>query len=350
MWEDRLDREPFDLRLTALRLLRCLGPIALVTALGSILFGGGYYIRKSLLVEPRYAATITCKINYTDPPTKSGDYYINATTWNTYVTSQEFNRLVLDTDAIKSMDSIGENVISADVPSDIQVPTFTVTGPLEGQVRIWEEAVAEVVAGPWAARLPEVASIEIIDMGPVGPVTDEFYRPARAFVFGGILACFFGVILFLLREICADSIWLPATLRKRYGLMAVGTVYGRELAENIRYAFLEKTKPMKKIAMCAVDDKTDPNEALESLREQKALQGGQDWMPMPAPCYSPEAVRSLREADGVLLIVPAGLHAGKPLERTLEFLAEQDVKITAALLWEADEKLIRAYYGMKGAS
>ena len=49
-------------------------------------------------------------------------------------------------------------------------------------------------------------------------------------------------------------------------------------------------------------------------------------------------------ADGVILVVKAGLHAGKPLEYILEYFAAQDIQVSAALLWDADEALIRSYY------
>ena len=57
----------------------------------------------------------------------------------------------------------------------------------------------------------------------------------------------------------------------------------------------------------------------------------------------------MREADGVLLAVNAGRHSGRKLERVLEFFATQEIPVTAALLWEADEKLIRAYYSLPDA-
>ena len=41
-------KEPFDLRLTALRLLRNLNKILLWTAVGTLLFGGGYYVKNVL--------------------------------------------------------------------------------------------------------------------------------------------------------------------------------------------------------------------------------------------------------------------------------------------------------------
>ena len=42
-------KEPFDLRLLLLRLGRNLWKILALTILGTVLFGGGYYVKKVLL-------------------------------------------------------------------------------------------------------------------------------------------------------------------------------------------------------------------------------------------------------------------------------------------------------------
>ena len=60
MWEGSYGREPFDLRLTVLRLIREFGKILVLTIVGTILFGGGYYVKNMILrPEPTYAATST---------------------------------------------------------------------------------------------------------------------------------------------------------------------------------------------------------------------------------------------------------------------------------------------------
>ena len=83
--------EPFDLRLTLLRLLRNLNKILALTVAGTLLFGGSYYVKNVLLrSEVQYSATSTYKVQYVDEPTKSGDYYINEATWNTMVDAEEF--------------------------------------------------------------------------------------------------------------------------------------------------------------------------------------------------------------------------------------------------------------------
>ena len=100
----------------------------------------------------------------------------------------------------------------------------------------------------------------------------------------------------------------------------------------------------------------DAAEVLERLRqicpemmgvqeEDAGEEGGTDgWFAVPAPLQHPESTRELRGAEGILLVVRAGAHGGRQFERVLEYLQQQDCKVTAAILWKADEKLIRWYY------
>lgn len=355
MWEGSYASEPFDLRLTILRMIRNLGWIVLCTLLGTVLFGGGYYVKNVLLGEQaRYEQTITCKMEYTNPPVQSGDYYINEMTWNTYLDSEEFHRMLESSVPFAAMDVTLDSwtempggvadTLSAAVASDIHVPSVTVSTPEPEKTEVLCGTVQEVLTGAFAESIPEVASIRVIDVSDVERVTPDT-RPLRAFLLSALLSCFFSVIFFLLREIGADSIWLPATLRRRYGLKTLGTIRSAELCENARYLF----KNMHNIAVCAIDDQIIPQDVTKSL--QDILQDGEKeqrtWTAVPTPLLSPEVADVLRRADGVLLVVEAGLHTGKPLERVLEYFAAQDVSVTAALLWNADELLIRSYYRME---
>ena len=68
---------------------------------------------------------------------------------------------------------------------------------------------------------------------------------------------------------------------------------------------------------------------------------------MPAPFLCPEVCQKLRETEGVLLLVPAGSYVGKKLEYVLDYLRQQDCSVTAAVLWDADETLLKLYYGLE---
>lgn len=355
MWQGSYGKEPFDFRLTVLRFLRNLGKIVVLTLVGTLIFGGGYYVKNVLLgPKPQYSATSTYKVEYVNPPMESGDYYINEMTWNTLVQSAAFLAHVqsnlMD---VEVYGGNGENTyenyeklemsteelaaaISAKLPSDWNIPTTTVIyDDPEKAVRI-ADAVERAMKEELANIVEEVKDVTVIDSDFEAQEVELDVRPTRAFVLSALLSFFFVSVIFLLKEMGDDSIWLPATLRRRYGLKVVGTLESPELDENIRYLF----KDMENIGVCSVDSQVDVTEVAKALEEK-----GKQWIPVPSPILCPEGCEKLRKMGGILLVVQAGSHAGKPLEYVMEYLAQQDCGITAALLWNADETLIKAYYG-----
>ena len=358
MWEGSYGKEPFDLRLTVLRFLRNLNKILLLTLAGTLIFGGGYYVGK-VVFRPavEYSATSTYKVNYTVPPVNSNDYYINEMTWNTLVHSEEFLRAVQfhllasgDAIVVPEEKALGEittvglsHMLAAKLPSDWNIPTVTVTSTDSGLSLHIAAAVDLAMSQELVDMLGEVESVQVISPAMEASEVELDVRPVRAFVLSAVLSFFFASVLFLLKELGDDSIWLPATIRRRYGLRVVGTINSREVAENLNYLFREK----EKIGVCSVNQDVDVAEVTRALKEIKTDCDKKQWISLPTALLCPEGCRKLREMDGILLVVAAGSHAGKPLEQVKEFLEQQDCKITAVILWDADETLIDAYYFLR---
>lgn len=351
MWEASYGAEPFDLRLTVLRMLRRLGLILTVTIVGTLLFGGGYYVKNVLFQpEPSYRAKSVYRVEYAVAEEKDvSTVHVNEMTWNTYMDTRQF------LDEVRQYLPAGHNytdteleeALNAVVESNLKVLyTIVITGSPEESLEI-AGAVESALVRDFADRISEVASVSVMDPADK---TEKIYpdvRPLRAVILSALLSFFFAVIFVLLKELGSDSIWIPASLRKRYGLPVVGTLYSPELAENISYLFRGK----KKIAVCPVQDEIDPVQGLEELHaacgDIKSLWEETEWIPVPSPLLCPESCQTLREAEGILLVLAAGSHAGKQLEYVMEYLRQQDCKLTGVLLWEADELLLNAYYGFR---
>lgn len=343
MFEAQYGREPFDLRLTVLRLIRNLHIIVLVTLLGTLVFGGGYYVKNVLLVTSHYyKAVSTYKVEYTDEPSKSGDYYINEMSWNTYVQSGDFLEALTDTMAEMGVQQVDSQelagMLSAALASDIHVPSVAVTSESQALSIQIERAVEKTMTEYFAESNPQIREIRVINQAVDAEEVKPDVRPVRAVILSAVLSCFFAVVIFLLYEIGNDGIWLPASVRKRYGLKCVGTIGGMEFGSNTEYIF----RNMKRVAVCTAEDESDPKPVADILGVVSSTQT--EWIPVQAPVICPESAQCMREMDGVILCVNAGNHAGKKIERVLEFMKEQDIDVTAVLLNNADEWLIRTYY------
>lgn len=352
MWKAEYGKEPFDLRLTVLRVFRRLGLILGVTFAGTLVFGGGYYVKNVLLQsEPVYSASSTYRVEYAVAEEKDvSTVHINEMTWNTYVDTQLFLdevRRYLPEDHSYTDAELAE-ALSATLASNLKVLSTVITTEMPERSLELAGAVEKALVQDFPGRISEISSISVIDSAREAVCVYPDVRPLRAVVLSAILSCFFAVVFVLLTELGDDGIWLPGTLRKRYGLKTVGTLRSPELAENLAYLFREK----KRIAVCPVQEGVDPARVLEALEEACGDSvfpwKEKEWLPVPAPILCPEACQAMRDADGLLLVLAAGSHGGKQLEYTMEFLGQQDCDITGVILWDADELLLRAYYGFRG--
>lgn len=358
MW---MGKEPFDLRLTVLRMLRSLHIIVGITLVGTVLFGGGYYLKNVLLQkDTTYEAISTYRVSYVEEPSKSGDYYINEMTWNTYVDSKEFLDAVYahlrelaiawDSEFVGCADELAA-MLDVRLASDVHVPATVVTTTSEGWTVLIAQAVEEAMVQEFVENNRQVAAVQVIDPALEAVETVKDVRPLRAVILSAVLSLFFAVVWFLLKELSEDAVWLPASLHRRYGLRCLGYVNSPELLSNLEYTLGKCAK----IAVCAVSDAVNPAEVIQILQEKLADDAAMrqyndivrtmEWISVPAPMLCPEGSQVMRECDGVLLVVPAGKYAAKTLEYVLEYLQTQDIEVTAALLFDADEWLIRMYYG-----
>ncbi len=346
MWKGSYGEEPFDLRLALLRMAFKFHWIIIATLIGTLLFGGGYYL-KNIVFRPEktYAATSTYKVDYANPDWAMYGTYINEATWNTWVHTKEFLDSVqlhlAQQENIQLTNKELTEMLSAKLASDLRVPSTIVTTRDAGQSIAIATAVEKAMEQEFAGNLAgDISAIRVIDPAVEAKEVQWDVRPVRAFVLSGILSCFFAVVIFLLKELGDDSIYLPATLRRRYGLPSLGTINSPELKANLDYTF----RNMSKIAVCSVDDSINTTEVSQKLCKVEGTGNNNKYVPAPAVLLCPENCKFLREAEAVLLVVPSGPKVGKPLEYVLDFLQQQDCEIAGAILWNANERLLKTYY------
>ena len=359
-------KEPFDLRLAILCLCRNLWKILAVTVLGTVLFGGGYYV-KNVLLQPRsgYAASSTYKVEYFENPNAAGAYYINEATWNSLIHTGEFLDGVephlqetADRGETKAAEVLAlgresiSNALSATLPSDFSIPVTKATLQDPEQSIALAEAVEETMCNEFAETIAEIRLIKVLDHGNRAEAVVPDVRTLRAVILAAVVSLFLSVMVSLLWELSRDSIRLPATLRRRYGLNSLGTVNSTGFTENVKY-LLQKASERKgvqeteelTVAVCGALPEADPQEIVTVLEKKLP---GVTYLAVPSPLLCPESGAALRKADVVLLAVPAGDYVGKQLEAVLEYLIPQDCPVTGAFLWNADERLIRRYYFLPG--
>lgn len=345
MLECHYKKEPLDIRLVMLRLWKQAGIILAGTLLGTLIFGGGYYLRNVALPPTQYAATSLYYVEYMLPPNTdstmdAGYSYINHETWNRWMDTREFLDLVyrnlegtpnaqIDRETMKSY-------LSAELLTDLKMPDTIVTTP-DPELTLRIAAAVEKSILSMVGEQYGIESIRVVDPAVSTSVFNES-RPLNACILSAVVSFVFVTAVLALKEIGSDSILLPATLSSRYGLKSLGTVHSKAFDENVRYI-------LRDCAQVGILPVGDVNLKKVTGRLAEAAQNERTCLvALPELELCPEACETIRGLDGLVLAVESGAGSGKRLEEVLELLAAQDCRVSAALLWEADERLIRRYY------
>jgi len=213
---------------------------------------------------------------------------------------------------------------------------------------LYGEVTGNVSGGIYGKGNPHL--MESLENKPVPIALKQEITEGEAVILSAVLSCFFVVLVLLIKETWDDSIYLPSAILKRYGLKCVGgldadgvggQVYTTaELSQNMEYFFRDKNR----VALCPVSADMNPEQILGALKPLCPDVVNEQWFVTPAPLLCPESCEELRRADGILLLVNAGAHVGKNFERVLEFVEQQDCKITGVLLCGVDARLLKWYY------
>lgn len=353
MWEWNYAKEPFDMKLFIIRLMKNIWIPVVAALLGAAIIGGGYFLAKEVFGGPdTYEVTSTYYVEYGKDPETGNEYtYINYASWDNWIKTDYFVSNIWAAALEEGMDPAKYGIeqqdlagfLFADLPSDLRMPTSKVTTGEPELTKILSVAVEKAFV-MFAENQKEIDAIRVVDTTDV-TVSDKNIRTFRACVLGAVLAAFFALIIMFLYYIADDGIYVPQTFACRYGIPALGGVagFGEELhllkgtAEDVAYRF----KDCKKVAITSVEEDIDLMAVAALLQsEEKA---DRQYICIPSILQVPEAAEKLRETDGILLLAESGVCNGKQIEKTLYELKVQDCKVDGVLLTAVDERLIKLY-------
>lgn len=341
MWQSRFAKEPFDLKLFVLRCIDNIKWIFFGALAGAICIGGIYYLT-NVTFGGRIPYQITHKLDVAyakDPDTGLEYSYYVAYTWNDWMKSDVFLSEQLEGNTLTMEAEEFQQYYEMTLPSDVRNPYLVITHPDKGTA---EQLSAVLLAGleAFAEKQKEIETITVIDTdGPMLQVRD--IRTFRAVVLGAVIGTFFALFALAFQLILEESIFLPETFSARYGIPMVGYVdqegnYSGETKVGIEYLFVK----IERIGITAVEPELDLTKGQALFEDDRAVC-------LPSVLQIPQSVEYLREKEGNLLLVKAGNSNGKAIESVLYLCEIHNVKITAALLIDADRGLIGRYrFGM----
>lgn len=339
MWrEDQYLREPFNLKWFLLQNLWKWYVFVLGTILGAVLIGGGYFLSKVVFAPARdYQAETIYYLEYAQDPYLSGAYtYFNEYTWNQWVHSDFF----LETVKRYVEEPLTEEELLSHVtvilPADVRMLTLrVVTADPELTMQI-TRAYLEAMPG-FGEEQREYDSIRAVDVPDRAYLITMDVRTARAVLLGAVLGLFFTFMICTLGFLEDDRIWLPEQLNGRFGLQVLGCDCQPELAENLRYLCRQR----EQIAVTSVEETPNLAKACEKLG---SMDPTTEFVPIPGFAQVPESAEKLRSLEGCILLVDWGNTSGSLISRLLANMELQEVTFCGAILWNADQKALDAYY------
>ena len=322
-------KEPFDTKLFVLLFVKKIGLIIIVALVGGLLIGGGYDLKKVTFGGPvQYDITTTYYIDYAHQSEETGELYdyVNDATWKSWVVTDWFVdrawQYALEAGFEPEKYEIEKadltEYFKADLPSDLRIPTATVTTPYEEATRALNVALQKTFIA-FEEDHDEMSSIKVINETALAEA-DRDVRLGKATALGCVLGAFVAMFVVAGSIIWDDTIRIPETFTYRYGVAMVGYKgkgtddWNEETKEKLQ-CLLKERKPLE-------------------LAVEQVLQ------------RNPE---ELQKAEAIVLLVRAGEDRGKAIEYTLHELQVMNCKAEAALLTDADDKLIQIYrFGKKG--
>ncbi|MCD7739152.1 MAG: hypothetical protein LUH58_08970 [Lachnospiraceae bacterium] len=334
-------REPFDLKLFLLQMLRKWYVFVLSALVGALLLGGGYFLVKVVLAPAReYQADVIFYMEYAVNPDDSDSYatdYFNEYTWNEWIVCDEIQERVSQALGYEITETQLAGYVSTTVPADVRLQTLSVvTSDPELSLaiaRCYEEWLPEFAEGQ-----RELDSIRAIDSPEQAYLITADVRTFRATVLGALIGLFLCCMIVWLSYLSDDRVCLPGQLKKRHGLKVFGAEGQTELEENVRYG----TEKLENIALVGVGGSVGCEKAFSWF--QSAFPE-KHWESVLGTLQFPEEASKLRRADGVILVVEAGVDSSALIERVLSYYGQQEISLTGAVLWNPDQKLLRQYYG-----
>lgn len=334
MNQRELEQEGIDLKLVLLLLFKKISVVIAAAFAGALLCGAIYGVWHSRAAGHRlYEARSQYYITFEEIEDKTFfDYYYNGYTWNDLLSSDLILGYAMELLPEGYDRSYVDDCVEADILSDVRVLTTTVMAKDEAETRLLQQVLEQAVVH-YAEDGEKLAGIEVIrSEAPVlEKISNHMLRAALTGAAGAALAA---VLVILLLIAAQDAVYLPEEMEKRFGIRCAGIECGerelqRRLAQNEEWLCGGAVYPV--------------------LTMQEVLDAGPEVFARIRDAGSGSSCKDEGGAicgrGGVILAVPQGKPNSKRLSEALHQLEIQDCRLVYAKITDADERLLRWYYG-----
>ncbi len=371
--EEYLNRG-MDLKRLMLYLQRRIWLAVVLAILGATCGGVIYQVARSMKMPVEYEAVSKLYISFGHDESGEVYQYYNGYTWNDLLDTDPIMDLVMKGLPGYEREQVSE-ATTAEILSDIRLLTVTVRGENEKFVREIKNAV-EAGLREYARDDEELEQIKVIRSG----VPERVYwddRTTSACVTGAVILGVLALLGILFGYVLDEAVYVQEDIEKRYPYKALGILtknqkglqpYARELKANIRYMMgegrtfaivdmadhgdtrrLELERLLNSEGLEAFTGTAPEEEELSWSREAKeeAPEKNSQWdiLAFNGNILGEDECRMIREAGGVILLLPFGTDTGRKVSRILSLLKNQDCKVLGMIIAQADEEFLNRYFG-----
>lgn len=337
-----LEKEGVDLKLIFLLLFKKIPVVIISSLIGALLCGGLYGIWHSRALGNRnYEARSQYYITFEEIEDENFfAFYYNGYTWNDLLHSDPILGYAMTLLPERYDRSYVDDCVKAEILSDVRVLTTTVTAPSAEEVVLFQDAVEQAVVH-YAGVGEKLERIEVILSKEPG-LENVANHMLRAAAVGAAGAALLAVLLLLFYIAVADAVYLPQEFEERFGIPCAGVDCG----------FLRAELAANEAQLCG-GSRSSNNQDSSSQRGSQSedrsgnrIGGEYPVLDMQRLLDGDEGVfHEIRERGGVILSFPQGKANGKLLARAIHNLKLQDCRIVCARITDADERLLKRYYG-----
>lgn len=371
--EEYLNRG-MDLKRLMLYLQRRIWLAVVLAILGATCGGIVYQVVRSMKMPVEYEAVSKLYISFGHDESGEVYQYYNGYTWNDLLDTDPIMDLVMKGLPGYEREQVSE-ATTAEILSDIRLLTVTVRGENEKFVREIKKAV-EAGLREYARDDEELEQIKVIRSG----VPERVYwddRTTSACVTGAVILGVLALLGILFGYALDEAVYVQEDIEKRYPYKALGILtknqkglqpYARELKANIRYMMgegrtfaivdmadhgdirrLELERLLNSEGLEAFTGTAPKEEEFSWNREAKeeAPEKNDQWdiLAFNGNILGEDECRMIREAGGVILLLPFGTDTGRKVSRILSLLKNQDCKVLGIIIAQADEEFLNRYFG-----
>lgn len=371
--EEYLNRG-MDLKRLVLYLQKKAWLVIVLAIFGAVCGGIVYQVVRGMKMPVEYESVSKLYISFGNDENGEAYQYYNGYTWNDLLDTDPILDIIMNVLPGYERDEVRE-ATTAEILSDIRLLTVTVRGDNEKFVREIRNAV-ESGLREYAKKSKELVQIETIRSGaPERVYWDD--RTTAACVTGAVILGVLSLLGVGVSYALDESVYVQEDVEKQYGCKALGILtrnqkglqpYARELKANLHYLLGEKKSfvvldmdnhgDMRRLELERLLGREDTDgfgssmltikeEFSWNVSDEEALKEPEsEWeiLSFNENVLGEEECAKIREAGGVILLLPFGTDAGRKTSRILSLLKNQDCQVLGMIIAQADEEFLNRYF------